>query len=265
MAGTWRTEPGPFEGDTGQPDPELAAALAAWAADETELRAATVHARLLAARLLVPVVARAAEVETSTATGLHADKTTEMMLPSVVGADGRAALPAFSGQGALARWSPAARPVPLRGADLLRQATDSGYAAVLLDPAGPVTFVVEGDALADLAAGYIPVAGATAGARTVAEMHVREPAVSADAAVDRAALRRAAEAAAAGVPGVAEVRLVEASEDGEAWELAVGVVPAGGAPPAYALLADRLSRELAPVLGDRPVLLVPLVPPARPG
>lgn len=257
MAGTWRTAPGPFEGDGGEADPELTAALADWAASEDDLRAATVHARLLAARLLVPVVARAVEVETSGSTGLVTDRSTEMMLPAVVGADGRSALPAFTGRDTLARWSPGARPVPLRGADVFRQAAGSGFDAVLVDPAGPVTFVVEGHALADLAAGFVPVAGAAAGARAVAGLRLREPSRAPASLAD---VRRAAESAAAGVAGVAGVRLVEASEDGEAWELAVGVVPAPDATPAYALLAERISVALAPVLGEHPVLLVPLEP-----
>jgi hypothetical protein len=120
--------------DTGAPDPRLVAGLAAG-------DAGTVRVALLSARLLVPVVAMGEE-----STGA------EMAVPGLVGADGRRALPVFSGVEALAAWRSDARPVPMSGAQAVAAAQDEGYAALVLDVAGPVSHVVETADLAVLAA-----------------------------------------------------------------------------------------------------------------
>jgi hypothetical protein len=111
--------------DTGAPDPRLVACLAA---DD----AGTVRSALLSSRLLVPVVAMGEE-----STGA------EMAVPGLIGADGRRALPVFSGVEALAAWRSDARPVPMAGAQAVVAAQDEGYAALVLDVAGPVMHVVE--------------------------------------------------------------------------------------------------------------------------
>ncbi len=96
--------------DTGEPDPALAAALTAYAADPA--REPEVLAALAEARLLVPVVAALGESETG-ADGLVRDKSADMATVLMRGADGRTALLAFTGLDALHRWDPEARPVPV--------------------------------------------------------------------------------------------------------------------------------------------------------
>lgn len=173
--------------DTGASDQALAAALAAWASAPAAATSAQVHAALLDARLLVPVVAALvpADEGAPASAGLAAldfaglagptrgvpAEVTEMSLPTILGRDGRMGLPAFSSLQALTRWRAEARPVPVAGADVCRAALTEGCSALVVDVAGPVSFVVEGQALQDLAAGYVPVVAAgeaTLAAHTVA-------------------------------------------------------------------------------------------------
>ncbi|HUN34035.1 MAG TPA: SseB family protein [Trebonia sp.] len=147
---TARSSPiGRPQGDDGHADPNVTSALAAWASS-----AATEHATLVAlssARLLVPVVAMLTEADATTG----AEKETEMALPTLIGADGRAAIIAFTGIETLTRWRPDARPVPTPAARVWSAAVAEGQ-AVVVDVAGPVPFVVEGARLAALAAGQAP-------------------------------------------------------------------------------------------------------------
>ena len=140
-----------FRDDDGTADPHVTEALAAYHAGQgSEQDALTA---LAAARLLVPVVAvlpdgpagrgdRAAE----------GDKNSEMVLPTLIGRDGRPAVLAFTGLDALARWRPNARPVPAESGRVWRAAAADGC-AVVIDVAGPVPLAVEGARLAALAAG----------------------------------------------------------------------------------------------------------------
>ena len=75
-----------------------------------------------------------------------------MALPTVIGGDGRAALPAFTSAASLARWRPGARPVPVPAAQVW-QSGASDASAVVIDIAGPVPFAVDGARLAALAQG----------------------------------------------------------------------------------------------------------------
>jgi hypothetical protein len=166
-----------FAGDDGSADPRAAAALAAFAAGEgSELDALTA---LAAGRLLVPVVARlgedppggglrgggsdgAAGGDSCAAHPAHlaspagaGEKSSVMALPTLVGADGRAAIPAFTCVAALARWRQDARPLPTE-ATLVWRAAMQDACAVVIDVAGPVPLAVEGARLAALAAGERP-------------------------------------------------------------------------------------------------------------
>ena len=147
-----RTIPDPgFAGDDGAAPAELTAALAAWDGDpRTSL---DVLAALQRARLLVPVVAVLGEVEHDEA-GLAHDKTSDMAAVLMRGADGRLALLAFTGTSTLAAWDPAARPVPVSAQVAAQSALQDGAQALLVDVAGPVRFVVEGDDLEGLARGW---------------------------------------------------------------------------------------------------------------
>jgi hypothetical protein len=140
-----------FPHDTGSADTGLAAALAAYAADPTAYAEAL--AALCATRLLVPVVAVLDEVEVDDR-GLAHDKSSDMATVLLTGADGRQALLAFTATSTMTAWDPQARPVPVTSTVAAQSAVQEGAAALLIDVAGPVSVVVEGDDLGRLAAGW---------------------------------------------------------------------------------------------------------------
>ena len=77
----------------------------------------------------------------------------------ITGRDGRTALLAFTGHGRVRAWNPRGPPGPghvRRGGAVGRAGRRR---ALLVDVAGPVLFVVEGEDLADLAAGTRLAAG----------------------------------------------------------------------------------------------------------
>ena len=137
--------------DDGAADPRVTAALAAYYAGQgSEQDALTA---LAAARLLVPVVAVLAD-----GSAAEGDKNSQMVLPTLIGRDGRPAVLAFTGLDTLARWRPNARPVPAESDRVWRAAVADGC-AVVIDVAGPVPLAVEGTRLAALAAGQpVPAA-----------------------------------------------------------------------------------------------------------
>ncbi len=153
-------DPG-FAGDDGSVDPAVAAALAAYA-DRPEV-AAQHHATLAAlqdSRLLVPVVAVLGEVEYDER-GLAHDKSSDMAAVLLTGRDGRTALVAFTGTSGLNAWNPEARPVPVPARQAAQAALQDEAAALLIDVAGPVRFVIEGQDLTALATGerLVPLPG----------------------------------------------------------------------------------------------------------
>ena len=139
-------------GDTGDADPAVAAALAAYTAGQVSQQA--VLAAVAGSRLLVPVVAVLTEAGED-----GAEKETEMALPTLIGNDGRKAVIAFTSTATLRRWRPDARPVPVPAARLWPAVAAEGAAAVVIDVAGPVQLVIEGPLLASLAAGHQPPVG----------------------------------------------------------------------------------------------------------
>jgi hypothetical protein len=146
-----------FRDDDGAADPRVTAALAAYYTGQgSEQDALTA---LAAARLLVPVVAVSADdpaVKGDRAA--EGDKNSQMVLPTLIGRDGRPAVLAFTGLDTLARWRPNARPVPAESDRVWRAAVADGC-AVVIDVAGPVPVAVEGTRLAALAAGQpVPAA-----------------------------------------------------------------------------------------------------------
>ena len=144
-------DPG-FAGDDGAASPEVVAALAAYA-EEPDTRHPATLAVLQHARVLVPVVAVLGEVEVDER-GLAHDKTSDMATVLMRGQDGRTALLAFCGSESLRRWNADARPVPVTARDAARSARQDGADALVLDVAGPVLFVVEGEDLTALADGW---------------------------------------------------------------------------------------------------------------
>lgn len=235
--------------DDGTADPLLAAALQAMAAGTGGEH--DVLLALAGTRLLVPVVALApdpADPAGPAAGGLAAGgtgrgtavgddvgdgstagpgavltKDGEMALPTIVGPDGRTAVPAFTCIAALSGWRADARPVPVPAAAVCVAALDEGAAAVVVDIAGPVTYPVEGARLVALAGGDEP-----------SPPH-RDPDVL-------AAVYRAASAE----PDVARTAVRPADADAD-FTVHVDLHPDADA----AAIAARIEQRLAPTLAGR--------------
>jgi hypothetical protein len=162
-----------FRDDDGSASATVTAALAAFAAGQGSEKAAL--AALAASRLLVPVVAVLADQlspepdaadgggqgEESEA-GIGAtrgggEKASEMAMPTLIGLDGRRAVPAFTSLDSMRRWQPDARPVPVAAQHVWEVAV-ADSCAVVIDVAGPVPLAVEGARLAALARGDAPPA-----------------------------------------------------------------------------------------------------------
>src|SRR5580692_3094581 len=157
----------PFRDDHGSAEPRVAAALAAFGSGQGSEHAALTA--LASSRLLVPIVAVAAGGEGEPQGAGHAqpdgephgpghprpdgsDSGAEMSLPTLVGRDGRRAIPAFTSSQALGMWRRQARPVPAFAAQVWRAAAEDAC-AVVVDVAGPVPMAIDGARLAALADG----------------------------------------------------------------------------------------------------------------
>ncbi|MFF2624291.1 SseB family protein [Kitasatospora griseola] len=147
-------DPG-FAEDDGTADPVLAAALAAWQQDpstEGELLSA-----LTPSRLMVPIVAVLGEVEYDE-NGHKREKTSDMAVPVLESADGRRALPAFTSMETMAAWRADARPAPVAAPQAAMVAFSERAEILLVDPAGPVTYLLTGARLRAVAENrpYLP-------------------------------------------------------------------------------------------------------------
>jgi hypothetical protein len=140
-----------FPDDDGSAAAPLVAALEAYTADRSTYP--DVLTALKPTRLLVPVVAVLGEVEYDER-GLAHDKSSDMATVLITGADGRQALIAFTSHDALQRWNPEARPVPVPSAVAAQSAVQESAAALVVDIAGPVPFVIQGVDLEPFAAGW---------------------------------------------------------------------------------------------------------------
>ena len=151
-----------FREDDGSANPATAAALAAFASGRGAEHAALTA--LAGGRLLVPVLAVLADQlapDDFANTGPdgpgndgppEAEKASEMAMPTLIGLDGRRAVPAFTCLESMRSWQPDARPIPVL-ARLVWQAAAAESCAVVIDVAGPVPLAVEGARLAALARG----------------------------------------------------------------------------------------------------------------
>jgi hypothetical protein len=235
--------------DDGTADPRLAAALQA--DDGSSVTRAEVLAALAGARLFVPITATSTAEHVAPGTGLRAESSAEMALLSLVASDGERAIPAFADVAALRRWRQGVRPVPVGSAYLARAALDDGAAALLLDPDGAGVVVRRSD-LESLAAGYVPVPGATLAARRT-QVSLSQP-----AAVDPDLVRALAAALAPERPRAA--RLL----DGPGGPV-VGIAPRRPLDPsALAALAQRVMGRLGDALPAQGLDLT-VVPPRGPG
>jgi hypothetical protein len=107
--------------DVGAADPALLAAL-------REGDPAAILDGLASARLLVAVIALPGAEQASEG---------EMALALLESADGRQALPAFTGIDTLAAWSAQARPVPRPGREVIAYAVEQSLAGIVVDPGAP--------------------------------------------------------------------------------------------------------------------------------
>lgn len=230
--------------DEGTADPSLARALAAWNSDPQPEAEAGVQAALVSARLLVPIVPLPPEAAGAEPTG-----PTEMSRPTLIGRDGRAAVPVFTSVSSMAAWRPDARPVPTLGREVLAAATEAGQ-AVVLDVAGPVTYVLEDEVLALLATGVIRLPDSDIIADAIASRPI-EGGLSqvSELRSPAAGLREFLGSVLAGEPLVAEAYLLAPEEGPAASDLAVGLVLSGDVTPAILV---ALVRRLAGALGAAP-------------
>jgi len=230
-----------FRNDDGSAEPLTAAALAAFGSGAGSEHAALTS--LARSRLLVPVVAAASEDGEEGARGERAggDSRSEMSLPTLVGRDGRRAVPAFTSLDALTRWRPGARPVPTAAGRVWRAAVEDSC-AVVVDIAGPVPLAVDGARLAALAGG-----------RPVPLPH-QDPDVLA-----------AVRAAAAGQTAIAGISLAP-GQAGTDLEIRL-MLAAGCAPAAASEMIRRLGAAVMARLGERlrRGVAVVVTPQAGPG
>ena len=172
-------DPG-FAGDAGGADEALAAALALHAggrAGEGEVLAV-----LVTARVLVPVVAVLVEADDpGHPGGLRREKTTDMALVTLVGRDGRRALPVFTSSSTLTEWRSDARPVPVGAPRAALSAVAEGAAVLIVDVGGPHRFEVSGAALEALAHGraWVPPHADAEVRAAIAAAAQGEPAIAA--------------------------------------------------------------------------------------
>jgi hypothetical protein len=144
-----------FRDDDGAADPAVTTALEEFTAGRGSERAALMA--LAYSRLLVPVVAvpgdgeRQAAWRTPDQEG-RGEQASEMAMPTLIGLDGRRAIPAFTCLESMRRWQPAARPVPAAARQVWQAAVEESC-AVVIDVAGPARVAVEGSRLAALARG----------------------------------------------------------------------------------------------------------------
>ena len=126
-------DPNPHAADDGRAPEALAAAIRRFRAGDGGQ--GDVVAEFGRSRLLIPLLAElgdgGAEVG---AHGLSVDKSQELSIVTVEGPDGRRVLPVFASVDAMARWNPAARPVPADGVRVALAAADDGTDLVVLDP-----------------------------------------------------------------------------------------------------------------------------------
>ncbi len=152
-----------FAGDDGKVDPRVAAILAAYAAGQ-ELEQTALIA-LAGTRLLIPLLEREAGREadhadshpSGTCGSSGSSSGREMAFPTLIGRDGRPALPAFTSLDALTRWRADARPLPALATQVWETAV-ADSCAVVIDVAGPVPIAVDGARLGALAKGQPPPA-----------------------------------------------------------------------------------------------------------
>ena len=127
-------DPTGFEHDDGTADESLVIARAEPADERSWMRAVG------RARFLVPVLAVPGEVEE--VDGRPVEKTSDMAMVTLTAPDGQRALPVFTGTYALTEWDESARPIPVQAARAAQAAISEQCDVIVVDVAGPDTFVL---------------------------------------------------------------------------------------------------------------------------
>lgn len=169
--------PSAFGDDDGQVDPAVEAALAAFDAGTGD--GAAVLSALVDHRLLVPVVAVTDElgVEVQTPHGpVATEKSSHMAAVTITSREGRVGLLAFTSTATMARWDPAARPVPVGTRAAAEAALAENAHALVIDLAGPVTFPVNEPVLRALTDGWQPLSDDHGGVTWAAPVALAQPA-----------------------------------------------------------------------------------------
>lgn len=138
-------DPTGFETDDGSADEALVVARAN-PADERAWMAA-----LARSRFLVPVLAVPGETEQ---VGERlVEKSSDMAMVTLTAPDGQRALPVFTGTAALQAWDGNARPIPVEAARAAQAAIAESCDVIVVDVAGPDSFVLRPSMLYALAQG----------------------------------------------------------------------------------------------------------------
>jgi hypothetical protein len=137
-----------FEDDDGTADAGYLAAVEALRGGTGD--EAAVVSSLATARVFIPIIARLG-AEAEGVDGLTADKQADMALVTLMAADGRKAMPAFTSAERLAAWHPDARPVAVYAARAALSAVAEGAQLLVLDPGSDVTLVIRRPAVWALA------------------------------------------------------------------------------------------------------------------
>lgn len=152
-----------FGDDTGAADTAVAAALRVYADDERGYAAAL--QAIASSRLLLPVVSVTPEQLPPPAhthdheteghdQHEHDDDADVMAAVSIQRPDGRKGLLAFTCVESQSRWNAVARPLPVTAQQAADTAVRDGATALVVDIAGPVRFVIEGEDLIGVAGGW---------------------------------------------------------------------------------------------------------------
>lgn len=136
--------------DDGSAPAELDAALRAFASGSESAAAVVDAAR--SSRFLIPLVAHLGE-EGENEHGVRIDKKQELSIVTVAGPDGRNVLPVFTSVQAMARWNPAARPVPADGRRVALAAAHESTELVVIDAVSEHEFAIRRPALWAIAQG----------------------------------------------------------------------------------------------------------------
>ncbi|SHJ55937.1 SseB protein N-terminal domain-containing protein [Tessaracoccus bendigoensis DSM 12906] len=134
-----------FAGDDGAPDAVTRQAIAKVCDHTSYIRAIVA---LCTSRLLMPIVATGDESMDGPDPERHAE-----MAAVTLNDESGSYLLAFTGIDSLKLWSGEARPIPCLLDELCATVQEAGAQQLLIDVAGPVPFVIAGDALQLLAEG----------------------------------------------------------------------------------------------------------------